>query len=289
MKLAESLAALEAGHRLILEARQEDSYYVQFASDGADGYRVEAVSNRFLQGWKRLDAIAENRLRRLGWRPPTDIGDGPVNWWMEYPAGTPTERIAELAIATLRKVYEVPRPIGLVYWAFARSGEEILLPTLGIERRPKTPPLEQRVEAALREFLQVDELVRDDDGDWPVRSDEAMVYLRVVSEPAHVTVFSPILLGTPSSPALLDAVNDINNTIRVARAIAMNDGVMLAADVYDQPHIEDGVIHAFKAVSSLANEMSGDLQSRFGGPTQFGAPPDPGPEPARELGYGGYL
>ena len=93
-RLAKALACLEDGHFLILSTRNDDPYYVQFAAGGPQGMRAEAVSNRFLEGWRRLDRTAEDRLRRLGWRPPTDIGDGPVNWWRSFDTPLPVAGIA---------------------------------------------------------------------------------------------------------------------------------------------------------------------------------------------------
>jgi hypothetical protein len=285
VRLAEALGCLEEGHYLCLEARADSPYhpyYVQFAADGDEGFLVEAVSNRFLTGWERLDATAEGRLRRLGWRPPTDIGDGPPNWWRWYPAGVPTTKMAELAVATLRKVFEVPRPVALVYRAFSRDGLEILLPTLGIEHYQRRPLLDDRVDAALREYLEIDEILRDEDGDRPVRSGDTMVFVRVVKDPGFVAVFSPVLLGITRSTALVKAVNDMNNWIRGARASVADDAVLIAAEVYDQPALESAVINAFKAVSSLANSCGAELKSRFGGNTFFdepAPPPDDDPEP----------
>jgi hypothetical protein len=284
-RLAEVLGCLEEGHYLCLEARGESPYhpyYVQFAAGGDEGFRVEAVSNRFLTGWERLDATAEGRLRRLGWRPPTDIGDGPPNWWRCYPAGAPATKMAELAVATLRKVFEVPRPAALVYRAFHRDGAEILLPTLGIDHYKRCPPLDERIDAALREYLEIDEVIHDEDGDRPVRSGDAMVYVRAVTDRGFVAVFSPALTGVTRSTALVKAVNDMNNWVRGARVLVTNDAVIIAAEVYDQPALEVAVINAFKTVSSLANSCPAELQPRFGGNTFFGelAPPaDDDPEP----------
>lgn len=287
-KLSEVLGCLEEGHFLILQTRDESPYYVQFAAEGPAGIRVEAVSNRFLEDWQSLDRIAQSRLRRLGWRPPTDIGDGPVNWWRSFPQGATTDAIAELALSTLRKVYEVSRPVALVYRAFARSGAEILLPTLGMARDGKAT-LERRAEAALRGLLELDELVRDDDGDWPIRSDDVMVYVRAGADTGYVTVFSPALLGVTPTPGLLEAVNQFNSRIRVARAFVTDHEVVISAEVDDQPNVEDGVMHAFKAVSSLANVCAAELQPGFGGFTRFGAPDAPAPDPVAEPGYGLYL
>jgi hypothetical protein len=290
-RMAEVLGCLEEGHYLSLEARGDSPYhpyYVQFAADGDEGFLVEAVSNRFLSGWQRLDATAEGRLRRLGWRPPTDIGDGPPNWWRCYPAGSSTTKMAELAVATLRKVFEVPRPVALVYRAFSRDGDEILLPTLGIEHRKRRPPLDERVDAALREYLEIDEVIRDEDGDRPVRSGDAMVFVRVVADPGFVAVFSPALTEVTRRAALIEAVNDINRTIRGARAAVTDNAVLIAAEVYEQPALEGGVINALKAVSSLANSCAAQLQPRFGGNTFFGESTPPA-EDSPEPGTGLYL
>jgi hypothetical protein len=260
---------------------------VQFAADGEDGFLVEAVSNRFLNGWERLDATGEGRLRRLGWRPPTDIGDGPPNWWRSYPAGATTE-MAELAVATLRKAFDIPRPVALVYRAFSRDDEEILLPTLGIEHHKRRASLDARVDAALREYLEVEEVIRDEDGDRPIRSGEAMIFVRAARDPGFVAVFSPALTGITRSTALVKAVNDMNISIRRARAAVTDDAVMIAAEVYDQPALENAVVNALKAVSSLANSCATQLHPRFGGNTFFGErTPPTGDDP--EPGTGLYL
>jgi hypothetical protein len=285
-RLTEALGCLEAGYYLILQSRDKDPYYVQFAAGGADGIRAEAVSNSFLPAWRRLDATAIGRLRRLGWRPPTDIGDGPVNWWRDLPAGAPLEDAAGLTVETMRKVFEIPRPTGLVYRAFARSGEEILLPTLALPREPKRLSLDERVAATLREFLDTEELTRDEDGDWPIRNGDDMVYVRVVGDPGFVAVFSPALLDVPYHPALAAAVNHFNLNIRCARASVVNGSIVIAAELDDQPEVEAGVVNAFMAVSELSDVCANQLQEKFGGRRFFG---DPAPAPVQETGYGMYL
>jgi hypothetical protein len=282
------LGCLELGHFLILQTRDDEPYYVQVAAGGPEGFRMEAVSNRLLTGWRRLDATAHARLRRLGWRPPTDIGDGPVNWWRRYPQGTPTAEMAEMAVRTLRKAFDIPRPTDLVYRAFSRGEGDMLLPTLGLARDRGPGPLDDRVDDALRGLLEVDEIVRDDDGDRPVRSGDAMVYLRVVTDPGYVAVFSPALVHVSRTPALVEAINDVNHSIRVARAFVTDTAVVFAAEVDDQPDIRAGLISAFNAVSSLSNSYGAELQARFGGHTFF-ADPAQAAEPAPEPGCGLYL
>jgi hypothetical protein len=99
---------------------------------------------------------------------------------------------------------------------------------------------------------------------------------------------SPALQGLTRSSALVEAVNDINNSIRGARAAVTDDAVMIAAEVDDQPALDSAVINAFKAVSSLANSCGAELQARFGGNTFFGQPAPP-LDDSHEPGYGFYL
>jgi hypothetical protein len=197
--------------------------------------------------------------------------------------------MAELAVATLRKVFEVPRPVALAYRAFSRDGAEILLPTLGIEHHKRRPPLDDRVDAALREYLQIDEIIRDEEGDRPVRSGDAMVFVRVVRDPGFVAVFSSALTGVTRSTALVKAVNDMNISIRGARAAVTDDAVVIAAEVYEQPAIQSAVINALKAVSSLANSCAAQLQPRFGGNTFFEEPAPSAGDDDPEPGTGLYL
>lgn len=287
-RLADTLGCLEAGHFLILEGQGDPGYYVQFAAGGAEGMRVEAVSNRFLDGWQRLDRTAVARLRRLGWRPPTDIGEGPVNWWRTYDAPVPATEVAGLATTTLTKAFDLPRVDQLHYRAFSRDGGVILLPGLGLDHAVDEAPelaLGARVDAILRDYLETDEVVYDSDGDCGIRHGEAMVFVRVVEDPGFVAVFSPVLRDVAPSPALLEAVNETNTQIRVARASLQNGVVVVAAEVDDGPGMQPHLVDALHTVASIANTCGEKLQARFGGTTWFGEPVDPPTTPA----YGVYL
>lgn len=287
-RLGEALGCLEDGHFLLLTTRDEEPYYVQFAVSDSEGIRAEAVANRYLAEWRRLDAIGEDRLRRLGWRPPSDIGGRDVNWWREFRPGTDPAVPARLAVATLRKVFELPRPVALVYRAFSRDRQEILLPTLGLAHEPADRPLAARVDAAMRDYLGADQLVTDDDGDRPVRCGDTMVYVRVVADPGFVSVFSPALVGVACTPALVEAVNEFNRSVRVARAVAFDDQVVVSAQFDDHAAVAEALVATFKAVEALSQACAAELQPRFGGRTLFG-PPDAGGRPPDEPACGFYL
>jgi hypothetical protein len=285
--LVAALGCLEDGHYLILQSRDEIGYYVQFAA-GVDGPRAEAVSNKFLEGWKRLDAIAEARLRRIGWRPPTDIGDGPVNWWRQFDDPVPVGDVADLAVATLVKAYDVPRPSRLVYRAFSRQGEEILLPGLGVDRIPR-PGLQRglapRVDAALRVALGVETVIYDRDGHVPIRHGDAMVFVRTLVERGLVVVFSHTLAGVEKTSGLLDAVNDMNTDIHFARAAIIGHSVVVTAEVDAGEDLDTSLTHACDAVGWISDHWGAKLQARFGGATWFGEPAQPSPA----TGTGLYL
>jgi hypothetical protein len=280
-RLADTIEVLEDGHYLGLQFRAGVPYYVQVAVTSA-GLRAEAVSNRFLEGWQRLDATAIDRLRRLGWRPPTDIGDGPVNWWRHFDHPVPVQEVADLLTSTINRAFDVARVDQLEYRAFSRSGDTILLPGLGLAREipgPKPASLEQRVDAYYKNLLEVDDLTRDSDGDIPIRWDDHMVFVRVTSDPDYVRVFSPVLHDLEPTAELVAAVNDINLEIRIARFLVKGGEVIVSADVDDTPAIEGPLGDAYHAVGSLASHYAGQLQARFGGATFFGQKVDP-PGPA---------
>jgi hypothetical protein len=61
--LAAALSCLEREQFVILKTRGPTGLYVQLVHGGPTGMLVEALSNRFLTDRKRLDQIAESRLR----------------------------------------------------------------------------------------------------------------------------------------------------------------------------------------------------------------------------------
>ena len=108
-----------------------------------------------------------------------------------------------MLVATLREVYNVSRPSRLAYAAFDAKSRVILLPTLGIDLkprsakrpeapaqcRPKSPDeLRAAVLAAIREFTGKSDLRLADDGTLTLtRDDNVSVFIRVPDPPATIT------------------------------------------------------------------------------------------------------
>jgi hypothetical protein len=142
VELGRALRNLHRDQFLIIE-KKRDPYYVQFAGGGTLGMCAEAVSNGYLDIKRKLSDQACRRLLQLGWNAPTVIPDpihdargykgyGVPNYFVDVEVPVPSRSLANLAVKTLREVFEARRPAELQYIAFAKRGGKIGFPTLGI-------------------------------------------------------------------------------------------------------------------------------------------------------------
>jgi hypothetical protein len=263
----------------------ESAYYVQFAQGGKAGFLAEAVSNAFLVGTRALSPAQEEQLGDLGWQWPSPGARHDLNFHRQWPMPTPFEEVAHLAIRTLREVYGIEGPSRLVYRRFAKGGPDFAEPELGIDAEaPSTPrkrgqpvaptlaELKPLVERALKAFLNVDELHRDQDGDIPIRMGSALVFVRTLDgTPPMVQVFSPILNGIDRSPALIDALNEVNSRIHLGRVFWTGRAVVVATEVSAVRINPDHVAFACLQLGSLADRLDDELRRHFGGTMAFEA------------------
>lgn len=101
---------------------RDDEVYVQISSDGPDELFAEAVSNTFLEGASRLTDAEMQRLRHLGWSPPT--GDDEPNWYRTFDASD-AAATAELVLRTLRDAYgaDPEADVWLISWSDLEASE----------------------------------------------------------------------------------------------------------------------------------------------------------------------
>lgn len=217
--LAAVLSSLD-GEFLVLDVRGS-SLYVQVGATRR-GLRCETVSNAFLPPDARLDDGRVQQLLALGWRPPTAPpgaprrrdASTPPNFHRDFEAPAPSATAARLLVRTLAEVHGVPGPDRLTYMSSDGEGHEILLPSLGIERRaaPAAPrrPRRTGTSPARRERSvrrRVLEHLRAGTGDdslelaarevaW-VRVGDASVAVRVLPDPLSVRVYC--VVGESSS------------------------------------------------------------------------------------------
>jgi Putative bacterial sensory transduction regulator len=122
------------------------------------------------------------------------------------------------------------------------------------------------IDKTVKEFLGVDSVVVDSDGDIPIRFESAIYYIRLLDrDPALVRVFSVFLRGVEKSPALFEALNQINADVVSARVFWAGGDVYAVTEIVAETMDPDELKHACWAVGSLAAWADTDLQSRFGG------------------------
>jgi len=110
----------------------------------------------------------------------------------------------------------------------------------------------------------------DPDGDLPVTLGGARFYVRIVgSDDPWVQVFSVALADIPATPELLAQLNDINARIRFARALHVNDQVLLETEIWADDVNPANLHHACHNVATATDQCATDLQQAFGGRRPF--------------------
>jgi hypothetical protein len=286
-ELAQAIAGLEDGHRLVLRTRADAGPRLELAVDGGR-LRSTVPTDSGLAAWARLDRLAEQRLRRTGWHPPFAPGGGgrsfgepaEPGWWRDDDLPVPGDEVAGRCVTVVRDILGVPVPSWLVYQGYTSGGAEVVFGGLHLERvalHPSTPPLAARVDGVLRDLLHVDDVIHDEDGDAPVRRDTAMYYVRADEDHHSVEVFSPMLRGVTDSPVLARRLNELNSSISFARMFLTGETVLVAAEVDAGDAFASSLERACEAVSWLADHWGPRLQREFGGTTFFeSVEPSPG-------------
>ncbi len=265
--------------------RQGTGPYVQYAHSGRQGFRAEASANQHLAPAHALTPESEERLGELGWQWPEMSGTGgDRNFHREWPNPAPWREVAALTVRTLRDVFGVPSPALLRYLHRGFPGFEGRLPVLGLgiraERLPKTrgeaepegpmpalAGLNRRLEDALKAFLGLPELIRDRDGDIPVRVGSALMYVRAVAgTPPLVQLFATVLDEVDLTLPLLEALNDINRRILFGRIFWGHRGLTVAMEITGVGLSPEQVAFACVQLGNLADHLDTELRQRFGPP-----------------------
>ncbi len=287
-RLASALGRMAPETYLVLTTPAEPheaAYYVQFAS-GPDQFRAEAVGTQYLPASQPLTTEQEERLDALGWERPAPDDPG-RNLRRAWPVPPPYEAIAALAVRTLREVYGVAVPTDLEYAYRSFETKPVDQLDLGIraweraavpERRPRTrrrvDQLAAMVEEAIRRWLGIDNVMRDADGDYPVRIGSALVIVRLHDvNPPQLSIFSPILRDIAASPALFAALNEVNARIRFGRAFWIDRTVVVATEIAAVDVTPNLIALACMELGALADRLDDPLRGRFGGRLMFSQRP----------------
>lgn len=256
--------------------------YVQYANSGPQGFRAEASGNQHLAPDHVLTPESEERLGELGWQWPEPAGGADRNFHREWPNPAPWDEVAALTVRTLRDVFGVPSPALLRYLHRGFPGFEGRLPRLGLGIRAERLPngrgevepagpmpalagLNGRLEDAIKAFLGLPELIRDTDGDIPVRVGSVLMYVRAVAgTPPLVQLFATVLDDVDLTLPLLEALNDINRRILFGRIFWGHRGVTVAMELTGVELAPEQVAFACMQLGNLADHLDDELRQRFG-------------------------
>jgi hypothetical protein len=139
-ELVLALRGLEEDEWLVLSLKRRNRF-VQFMNQGGAGFRVEAVSDYFLNDDDRLSEADRALLLEMGWSPPTNLPDefghkpdGSPNYFLDLANPVPLYDLTALAVNTLNDVHGATHPNSLEYSTGSGANTSIRFPNLGIRR-----------------------------------------------------------------------------------------------------------------------------------------------------------
>jgi hypothetical protein len=157
------------------------------------------------------------------------------------------------------------------------------------------------VEKTVAEYLGLEEVILDSDGDIPIRTGSAMIYVRLfdVQSGPVFRVFSPVIRGVEKTPELLEKLNELNRGSVYARYFWLDQAVMCSLDYPADTLVAADVTTALNTLSWNADHYDDELKTHLGGSRMVeeeaapATPPAEGATPPAEDGQppgdGSYL
>jgi hypothetical protein len=137
------------------------------------------------------------------------------------------------------------------------------------------------VESLLKKLTDSETVIRDGDGDYPIRFQNCLYYVRVVgSEEPLVQVFSVAVADVDSSLELLTELNTLNADIRFARAFHLRRQVLIETDLLAEALDPAGFANACNCIATVTLEMAPSMAARYGGRLTFAEEPAEAETPA---------
>ena len=288
--LATALRSLPLGGQLTLTldptagGTDDATYFVEFLVSEEGAVHAEAVGNAELPPGHRLGRHAIAALVALGWSPPGVVDGTEGNFGLEAVTDD-ADRLAAIAVRTLREVYGTPHPAFLTYTARAIEGEPEL-PPLGVARRVPigTPepaavpfdnakaPFAARVRGVVAGLMDgtPDAIPVDGDGDISIRSGSAMVFVRIAENPLLVDVYSPVLTEVRPTQRLYERLSQLTRSLPVGRLYVDDDTVWASIAVFGRDFQPSHLMLAIRVMTGLADTLDDRLQGDFGGKVFFG-------------------
>ena len=154
----------------------------------------------------------------------------------------------------------------------------------------KTDMVRAYTEILLKQVIGADTIEPDHDGDYPVRYQSALYYVRI--DPGRrddpvVQVFAVAVDKVKPAPPLYEALNEINTQLRFARTFWVGGQVLIEAEMPGMSLSPDNFASACRTVASAADYFGPRLAEGFGGKTAFDD--EKGPDYEGPTDWPGYL
>jgi hypothetical protein len=291
-ELGDHIVAMEDDDITIVEAEatvdEEEpgaAPYAQFCAWGEHLVRAEVSSNEYLAADVMLDDAGEAALLDLGWAAPTYGGDeepdaGSANFHLD--AGRREgDRLAAMTVAALRDVFGVPHP-AFLDWPPAqdpqRSGPD---PSAGDVDRPDEPLAAMPESAAhLRDLVGAaltppggTPLECDEDGDIPLPTGSALLFVRACEEAPVVELFAFVVRGIQDVERASFEVAVLNRDTRIVKFVLLDDAVLATAHLPAMPFAPRQLRVLVSAMAEVIDRVDDDLVARVGG--RRGLEPEP--------------
>ncbi len=146
-------------------------------------------------------------------------------------------------------------------------------------------------ESLLKQIVDTDEIMRDGDGDYPVRYKSALYFVRIdpgSNDDPVVQIFAIALAEIEATPELLEQLNVINSRLRFARTFWVQHQVLIESEMIGDDLSLAGFSNACEIVGSAADYFGPRLAEQFGGKTAFADEQDSDYEPPGESRSPGF-
>ena len=112
-------------------------------------------------------------------------------------------------------------------------------------------------------------MVKDDDGDIPVRSGSALLFVRVKTTGPVVEIFAPLVKGITNRTRAAEVMSDLNGDNLFAKFFLNDDYVIAEIQMPASPFIPEQLEDVLAHMSRIADEIDEGLAERLGGRLPF--------------------
>jgi len=275
-ELADRIANMEPGDvlKVAVEAAADEpesgcAPYIQFCRGQGDSVLGEVSGNRYLPAAHHLDKDARRRLTEIGWSRPKPKHDL-FNFGTEVDQSH-ADQLAVMAVNALQEVFAVMHPAFLV--GDVQIGEDPDLPHANTVEPPDEPlaitsdgrkHLDQLVDQALLPMLgQVPN--RDDDGDIPVVSGTAVVFVRTGPHVPVITLWAEVAVEIGDLDRAKFEVAVLNREQPFAKFVVLDDRIVAQVHLPAAPFAPQHLRQMLAMMCELADEVDDDLAVRVRG------------------------